>query len=87
MKIKKAIKKIVALGAGATMVGATLLGAMATDLSNYPAPFVQDGSINNAMRTTIKKQYTTLSREYQRMKNKSENPREDDDEYALWIQN
>ncbi len=49
MKIKKAIKKIVALGAGATMVGATLLGAMATDLSNYPAPFVQDGSINNAM--------------------------------------
>lgn len=49
MKIKKAIKKIVALGAGATMVGATLLGAMATDLSDYPAPFVQDGSINNAM--------------------------------------
>ena len=40
-----------------------------------------DGSINNAMRKTIKKQYTSLSREYQRMKNKSENPREDDDEY------
>ena len=44
MNVKKAIKKIVALGAGATMVGATILGAMAYDLSDYPAPFVVDGS-------------------------------------------
>ena len=43
MKLRKAIKKIVALGAGATMVGATIMGAMAADMSNYPAPFVKDG--------------------------------------------
>jgi hypothetical protein len=47
MRLRKAIRKIVALGTGATMVGATLLGAMAAaDLSNYPAPFVQDGAFN-----------------------------------------
>jgi len=41
MEIKRAIKKIIALGTGATMVGATVLGAMAAaDLGSYPAPFV-----------------------------------------------
>ena len=43
MKLRKAIKKIVALGAGASMVGATIMGAMAADMSTYPAPFVKDG--------------------------------------------
>jgi hypothetical protein len=42
MNVKKAIKKVVALAAGATIVGATLAGAMAT-LEEYPAPFVSDG--------------------------------------------
>ncbi|MBR9676383.1 S-layer protein [Candidatus Woesearchaeota archaeon] len=46
MKIRKAIKKIVALSAGATMLGATLMGAMAADLGDYPAPFVTDGVAN-----------------------------------------
>ncbi|MHA1852525.1 MAG: S-layer protein, partial [Candidatus Heimdallarchaeaceae archaeon] len=47
MKLKKAIKKIVALGAGASMVGATMLGALAAaDLSTYPEPFVKDGVFN-----------------------------------------
>ena len=47
MKLRKAIKRIIALGTGATMVGATILGAMAAaDLSNYPAPFVEDGAFN-----------------------------------------
>lgn len=46
MKVRKAIKKIAALGAGITMVGATILGAMAADLSSYPAPFVQSGQFN-----------------------------------------
>ena len=46
MRIKKAIKKIVALGAGASMVGATMFGAMAADLSTYPDPFVMDGEFN-----------------------------------------
>ncbi|NQU98689.1 hypothetical protein HQ533_04430 [Candidatus Woesearchaeota archaeon] len=42
MNVKKAIKKIVALGSGLTMIGATIMGATA-DLSGYPAPFVQNG--------------------------------------------
>ena len=42
--VKKALKRIVALGTGLTMVGATVLGASAAaDLSDYPAPFVMDG--------------------------------------------
>lgn len=42
MNVKKNVKKIGALLTGATMVGATIMGAMA-DLSEYPAPFVQNG--------------------------------------------
>jgi hypothetical protein len=50
MDVKKAIRKVVAIGTGATMVGATLFGAMATaDLANYPAPFVQNGQFNAVM--------------------------------------
>ena len=43
MNIRKTVKKIAALAAGATMLGATIMGAMAYDLSNYPQPFVKDG--------------------------------------------
>ena len=43
MKVKKAIRAIAALGAGISMVGATIMGAMAANLSQYPAPFVQNG--------------------------------------------
>src|SRR3989338_10545672 len=44
MKISKTIKKIAALGTGLSMVGATMLSAMAAaDLATYPAPFVKDG--------------------------------------------
>lgn len=43
MDIRKTVKKIAALTAGATMLGATIMGAMALDLSDYPAPFVTDG--------------------------------------------
>jgi hypothetical protein len=46
MRLRKAIKKIVALGTGTTMIGATLLGATAADLSDYPSPFVKDGVFN-----------------------------------------
>jgi hypothetical protein len=47
MRLKRAIKRVVALGTGATMVGATILGAMAAaDLANYPTPFVEDGAFN-----------------------------------------
>ncbi len=40
MKIRKAIKKIVALGMGASLIGATV---MAAGLNAYPQPFVQSG--------------------------------------------
>ncbi|MBW3014380.1 S-layer protein [Candidatus Woesearchaeota archaeon] len=46
---RKAIKKIAAIGAGVSMVGATLLGAAAQDLSEYPAPFVMDGVANTIL--------------------------------------
>ncbi len=50
MRFKKTIKKILALGTGATMMGATLMGAFAAaDLANYPAPFVADGKFNGVM--------------------------------------
>ena len=51
MNAKKAIKKVVALGVGVSMLGATLLGATASpyDLSEYPAPFVMDGMFNGLM--------------------------------------
>lgn len=43
MEFKKALKKIVALGTGASMVGATIFGAMAADLANYPSQYIKDG--------------------------------------------
>lgn len=46
MNAKKTVKKILALGAGATMVGATIMGAAAYNLAEYPAPFVMDGMAN-----------------------------------------
>ena len=36
----KTIKKIMALATGATMLGATLMGAMAADLADYPSPLL-----------------------------------------------
>jgi len=50
MRIGKAIKRVVALGTGATMLGATILGAMAAaDLGQYPSPFVKDGKFNGIL--------------------------------------
>ena len=45
----RAIKKIVALATGATMLGATVMGAMAADLATYPAPFVDGCSFSGAI--------------------------------------
>ncbi|MBI4140003.1 S-layer protein [Candidatus Woesearchaeota archaeon] len=45
MRVRTAVKKMVALGTGLTMVGATMFGAMAAaDLAMYPAPFVSAGT-------------------------------------------
>ncbi|MBI5391131.1 S-layer protein [Candidatus Woesearchaeota archaeon] len=47
MEIKKTIKKVVALGTGSVMLGATLMGAMAADLGQYPSMFVTaDGKLD-----------------------------------------
>ncbi|MCH8035405.1 MAG: hypothetical protein IH950_16825 [Bacteroidetes bacterium] len=46
MKVKRMVKRILALGTGATMLGATMMGALAADLSDYPDPWVTDGSFN-----------------------------------------
>ncbi|MBN2112062.1 hypothetical protein JW707_03085, partial [Candidatus Woesearchaeota archaeon] len=47
MEVKKAIKKMVALGTGLALVGATIFGAAAADLSDYPSPmFIKDGKFN-----------------------------------------
>lgn len=47
MKVKNAIKKIVALGTGAVMLGATVMGAAAADLGDYPrGTFINDGVLS-----------------------------------------
>ena len=43
MNVKKSAKKVFAIAAGLALVGTTVMGALAYDLSNYPAPFVEDG--------------------------------------------
>ena len=42
-------KRILAVGAGATMLGATVMGAMAADLNEYPSMFVSDGVFNGLL--------------------------------------
>lgn len=50
MRVKKTIRKIASIGAAATMVGATIMGAaMAADLSDYPGMFIEDGSFNGVL--------------------------------------
>ncbi len=41
--VLKTLKKVAAISTGVAMLGATLTGAMALDLKDYPAPFVKDG--------------------------------------------
>jgi len=51
MKVRKAIKKIVALGLGVSMLGATLLGATAADFKDYPKPMFigENGAFNGVI--------------------------------------
>ena len=46
MKVQNIVRKAVALGSGAALVGTTLMGAFAYDLSTYPAKFVVDGKFD-----------------------------------------
>ncbi len=43
MQVLKTLKKVAAIGTGVAMLGATLTGALALDLKDYPKPFVVDG--------------------------------------------
>ena len=49
MKVRKAIKRIAALGVGATMIGATMMGALAADLNQYPGMFIKDGQFQGIL--------------------------------------
>jgi len=51
MNMKKGIKQIIAVGTGAIMLGATIVGAMAAtpSLANYPSPFIKDGKFDGIM--------------------------------------
>ena len=47
MRFQKAIKRMIALGTGAIMVGLSVFGAV--DLANYPTPFVKDGKFSGVL--------------------------------------
>src|SRR3989338_6117958 len=49
MKIKRMVKRLFAVGTGVAMLGATAMGAMAADLSQYPDMFVTEGVFNGYM--------------------------------------
>ena len=50
MRLQKVIRRIAALGTGVTMMGATLMGAMAAaDLGNYPTPFIDGGKFSGVL--------------------------------------
>lgn len=46
--VRRSMKKIIAVGTGAMMAGATMTGALAADLGDFPAPFVTDGTYDDA---------------------------------------
>lgn len=46
MEIRKIVRKATAIAASASFIGATMLGAVAQDLANYPSPFVKDGQFD-----------------------------------------
>ena len=46
-RLRRAVKKIAAVGAGIAMLGATITSAVAVDLADYPLPFVVDGTYND----------------------------------------
>ena len=47
MKIKRMAKRLFAVGSGVAMLGATAMGAMAADLSQYPEFFVTPGTTDS----------------------------------------
>jgi len=53
LKAKKAMKVVAAVGTGMAMLGATLTGAMALKLSEYPAPFVDTNGVYNSKNVFV----------------------------------
>ncbi|MAG20178.1 hypothetical protein CL618_01975 [archaeon] len=53
LKTKKAIKKIAAISTGVAMIGATMTGALALDLGEYPSPFVVNGVPSSNIKIVI----------------------------------
>ena len=49
MRFNKIIKRICAVGVGAAMVGATISGAFAADLSAYPSMFIKNGNFDGML--------------------------------------
>ncbi|MEA3399378.1 MAG: S-layer protein, partial [Patescibacteria group bacterium] len=49
MNVKNKVKKVFAVAASAALVGTTIAAVAAYDLSDYPAPFVEDGMFNGAI--------------------------------------
>ncbi len=47
MRFQKAIKRMIALGTGAVMVGSSVFAA--ADLANFPSPFVKDGKFSGVL--------------------------------------
>src|SRR3989338_3109604 len=47
MRFQKAIKRMIALGTGAVMLSSLVAGA--SDLANYPMPFVKDGKFSGVL--------------------------------------
>ncbi|MBI5797375.1 hypothetical protein HZA98_00540 [Candidatus Woesearchaeota archaeon] len=45
--VMKTMKRVAAIGTGVAMLGATLTGAMALDLKDYPSPFVVNGAYDS----------------------------------------
>ncbi len=46
-RLKKTIKRMAAIGTGFAMLGATITGAVAQDLGNYPQPFIDANGVFN----------------------------------------
>jgi len=46
MQVKNIVRKAVAIGSGAALVGTTLMGALAYDLQTYPAKYIVDGKFD-----------------------------------------
>ena len=52
-RFKRTIKRMVTIGTGVAMLGATMAGAVAQDLANYPQPFVDANGVFNTDTTIV----------------------------------